>query len=93
MRNDALAAALRATELTAETLAKAAAVAPKTVRRWLADDTVVPHPETRARVEKLLAVSAGSSGPSAPSTMPSPNRNWSLSIPRGQRCPLLSSDL
>lgn len=59
MRNDALAAALRATELTAETLAKSAAVAPKTVRRWLADDTVVPHPETRARVENLLAVSAG----------------------------------
>jgi hypothetical protein len=59
MRNDALAAAIRATDLTAETLARAAAVAPKTVRRWLADDTVVPHPETRARVEKLLAVSAG----------------------------------
>ena len=59
MRNDALAAALRATEMTAETLARAAAVAPKTVRRWLADNTVVPHPETRARVEKLLAVSAG----------------------------------
>ena len=66
MRNDVLAAALRATELTAEALAKAAAVAPKTVRRWLADDTVVPHPETRARVGKLLAVSAGQLWPNGP---------------------------
>ena len=31
-------------------------VASKTVSRWLADDDVVPHPETRARVARVLGV-------------------------------------
>jgi transcriptional regulator with XRE-family HTH domain len=54
--NDRLAATLHATALTVEALADAVPVTPKTVRRWLADDTVVPHPETRTRVANLLGV-------------------------------------
>jgi transcriptional regulator with XRE-family HTH domain len=59
MRNDRLAVCLQANAMTVEALAEAVSVAAKTVSRWLADDTVVPHPETRTRVANLLGVSIG----------------------------------
>jgi transcriptional regulator with XRE-family HTH domain len=59
MRNDRLAVCLQAQGLTVEALAKAVSVASKTVSRWLADDRVVPHPETRTRVANILGVPMG----------------------------------
>jgi transcriptional regulator with XRE-family HTH domain len=59
MRNDRLAVCLQANGLTVEALAKAVSVASKTVSRWLADDCVVPHPETRMRVANILGVPMG----------------------------------
>ncbi len=59
MRNDRLAVCLQAKGLTVEALAKAVSVASKTVSRWLADDCVVPHPETRTRVANILGVPMG----------------------------------
>jgi transcriptional regulator with XRE-family HTH domain len=56
MRNDRLAFCLQAQSLTVEAMAEAVSVASKTVSRWLADDGVVPHPETRARVARVLGV-------------------------------------
>jgi transcriptional regulator with XRE-family HTH domain len=59
MRNDRLASRLQAKALTVEALAEAVSVASKTVSRWLADDGVVPHPETRALVARVLGVPPG----------------------------------
>ncbi len=56
MRNDRLAFCLQAQSLTVEAMAEAVSVASKTVSRWLADDDVVPHPDTRARVARVLGV-------------------------------------
>src|SRR6478735_11176540 len=59
MRNDRLADCLLAKGLTAEALAEAVSVGSKTVSRWLADNCVMPHPETRARVARVLGVPMG----------------------------------
>lgn len=59
MRNDRLAVCLQANGLSVEALAEAVSVASKTVSRWLADDGVVPHPETRTRVAHVLGVPVG----------------------------------
>lgn len=59
MRNDRLAVCLKANGLTVEALAQSVSVASKTVSRWLADDDVVPHPETRTRVANVLGVPVG----------------------------------
>lgn len=50
MRNHRLEEALRARGITAAALAAAVDVTPKTISRWLADDSCIPHAETRAAV-------------------------------------------
>jgi hypothetical protein len=56
MRNYPLVCALRAHELTATDLAAALQVAPKTVQRWIADQTCIPRAATRSRVAEHLGV-------------------------------------
>ncbi len=54
MRNHRLEEALRARGVTAAALAAAVDVTPKTISRWLADDSCIPHAETRAAVATHL---------------------------------------